>query len=511
MNNISTNNTTRLSDILKDCKCSLELVSGNPEVEISSIEYNSSRIVHNSLFVAVEGYQSDGHKFIKDAVDRGAGAVVVSKQRLGEFDILKKDGLAVLLAENTRRALSGISAAYFGFPSSKIPVIGITGTNGKTSITYMLESIFKSAGMVPGVIGTVSYRWMGKEIPAPNTTPESKELQKLIHLMVNDGVTCVIMEVSSHALKLNRADDIEFNAGVFTNLTRDHLDFHGTFEDYFDSKQRLFSLLEESGKPNRAGIINIDDSYGKQILDSSGKYSYPLLSYGVENSADYCPEIQSIKNSIDGISYVLENPVKGLHITLSALGRFHVYNSLCAFAVAHRMGVDPEIIRKGLADIHSIPGRFDRIRSNSGFNVIVDYAHTNDALLKLLESARELHPQRLITVFGCGGNRDKSKRPIMGDIAARHSDFVIVTSDNPRNEIPEDIIADIVAGIKGANFEVEADREKAIRRAISFAQAGDLIVIAGKGHEDYQIIGNEKRHFDDHEVARRLINEREKR
>jgi UDP-N-acetylmuramoyl-L-alanyl-D-glutamate--2,6-diaminopimelate ligase len=499
----------RLSEILEGCGGRVRLISGAADTVISSVEYNSSRAAAGSLFVAVEGFQSDGHRYVGDAVKRGASAVIVSAKRAGEFSGSVGNGVALLSTEDTRRALSRVSAAYYGFPASRIPVIGVTGTNGKTSITYMLESILAAAGYVPGVIGTVNYRWKGREIPAPNTTPESKDLQELAHVMAADGVDALIMEVSSHGLKLGRVDDIEFDAGIFTNLTRDHMDFHVTFEDYFESKRLLFSLMESGGKKRRAGIINIDDEYGARILDGRSAFSYPLKSFGYSADADYRPEPGSVSSTIEGIRYVLERPVRGASIELHVSGTFHVHNSLCAFAAAHAMGLPVEVILRGLSEMRTIPGRFERIRSGLGFSVIVDYAHTDDALTKLLQSARSLNPRRLITVFGCGGNRDRTKRPLMGRSAAVLSDRVIVTSDNPRNEEPGDIIKDILEGIEGSNFEVEADREKAIEKAVMAAGEGDIVVIAGKGHEDYQIIGKERRHFDDREMVRKFIGARD--
>jgi UDP-N-acetylmuramoyl-L-alanyl-D-glutamate--2,6-diaminopimelate ligase len=327
--------------------------------------------------------------------------------------------------------------------------------------------------------------------------------------MAADGVDVLVMEVSSHGLKLHRVDGIDFDMAVFTNLTRDHLDFHRTFEDYFDSKRMLFQNLGESRKKKRAGIINADDEYGKILLQESGRYPYPFVSLGLGRDADYRPVENSIRSDIDGIRYILERPEKGTEIRLGVTGRFQVYNSLCALAAAHRMRVPLEAILKGLASVENIPGRFDRVPSKTGFHVIVDYAHTNDALLKLLQSVRELSPGRIITVFGCGGNRDSTKRPLMGRVAADNSDRVIVTSDNPRGEDPGAIIRDIVADLKASNFEIIADREEAIRKAIGMAEKNDIVVIAGKGHEDYQIIGDKKSHFDDREMARKYIAVRE--
>lgn len=493
-----------LSGLVDKCAPFVSTASGDAGCVISSIEYNSSKVGKGSLFVAIEGTQSDGHTYVRDALERGASAIVISEGRLDGFGDLAGKA-TVLVSADTRRALSILSAAFYGFPSSGMMVIGVTGTNGKTSTTYMLESILKTAGREVGVIGTINYRWKGGLVPAPNTTPESRDAQEIVRAMADDKVDALVVEVSSHGLKLGRVDDVEFDAGVFTNLTRDHLDFHLTFEDYFASKLRLFDLLDRSGKPRRAGIVNCDDEYGRTIYNGKGSRSYPLFGFGVSDDADYRADKSSISNSVDGVSYRIDRPRPGAAIDLRLAGGFHVCNSLAAFAAAHAIGIAPEAIAAGLTGLSAVPGRFDRIRSDEGFGVVVDYAHTDDALAKLLQSARELSPRRIITVFGCGGNRDRTKRPLMGETASRLSDVVIVTSDNPRKEEPGAIINDILAGMKGAIFDVEPDRERAIAMAIALAGEGDIVVIAGKGHEDYQIIGEEKRHFDDREIAMKYI------
>jgi UDP-N-acetylmuramoyl-L-alanyl-D-glutamate--2,6-diaminopimelate ligase len=392
-------------------------------------------------------------------------------------------------------------------------VIGVTGTNGKTSTTYMVESILQKAGHNPGVIGTINYRWKDHRIDAPNTTPESADLQKIFHDMHADGVDFVVMEVSSHGLELGRADDIAFDSALFTNLTRDHLDFHKTFEDYFAAKCRLFDLVKKSGKSALSASVNIDDEYGSRALGDSAKYGYPFYGFGYGDKAAYRVDAGSVKNSIQGVSYSLHFEGRPYQVKLKLGGNFHVYNSLGAFAACHALGIDDEAIIEGLASLEKVPGRFDAVHSKLGFSVVVDYAHTNDALEKLLLSARGLNPHRIITVFGCGGDRDKSKRPIMGAVACELSDHVIVTSDNPRTEYPRAIIDDILSGITGykGKYDVEEDREKAIAHAVASAGEGDLVVLAGKGHEDYQIVGKTKTHFDDLEIARKYILLRETR
>ncbi len=489
----------------------LELIAGRGDAAVLSIEYDSRKVRNLSLFVAIEGFSSDGHNFIKTAITSGASAVVISRSRVAEFDELRNSGTSIIVSDDTRKALSKIAASFFGYPSRSMRVIGITGTNGKTSTTYMLESIAKAAGLSPGVIGTVDYRWRGRREASPNTTPESRDLQELIARMASDGVDCLIMEVSSHGLELSRADDIDFNIAAFTNLTRDHLDFHGDFDRYFAAKKRIFSLVEKSAKNNKAGIVNIDDPYGKEIFSGKEQWNYPVFGIGLDEDADFRVNEKSIVNTIGGVSYEVCLPDGKMHVALSLGGRFNVYNSLIALAAAHSLQIPHHAIREGLSQLNNVPGRFDRLSSKLGFHVIVDYAHTDDALRKLLLSVRELSPSRIITVFGCGGNRDKSKRPLMGKAAAGLSDLAIITSDNPRKENPEAIIDDIVAGIESKNYEIEIDRRKAIERAIDAAKEGDIVVIAGKGHEDYQIFGSEKRHFDDRETAREFIAAREGR
>ncbi len=501
----------QLSDLISLSGGYIRAVSGECVIPVNSIEYNSRRAVPGSVFVAIEGMESDGHRYIDNARENGASAIVVEEHRLAGFSGLSQGGVTVLASRDNRKALSVLSAAFFGYPSSKMMIIGVTGTNGKTSTTYMLESIMRQAGYRVGVIGTVNYRWAGHEVPAPNTTPESRDIQQLLKTMLDEGVSCVVMEVSSHGLELMRADDILFDAAIFTNLTRDHLDFHHGFEEYFAAKKRLFSITGMSGKKERRGIVNIDDSYGARIIEEKDSFGYPFVTFGIESEADYRPVPGSIRNSIAGIRYEVADRGGIARIDMRVAGRFNVYNSLCAFAAAREMGVPIETVMRGLSEVNTVPGRFDRIHSESGFDVIVDYAHTDDALEKLLKSARELAPRRLITIFGCGGNRDRSKRPIMGRIAVALSDHAIVTSDNPRNEEPLDIINDILSGIDGGEYEVIPDREEAIGQAISMAGEGDIVVIAGKGHEDYQILGGTKIHFDDREMARKFIAGREAR
>ncbi len=473
--------------------------------KITGVEYDSRAVHGGSLFVAVEGFVADGHKFIEKAVAAGASAVVINNSRMDEFSFLTNKGIALFGAEDTRRALPALSAAFYRHPAGDMLVIGITGTNGKTSITYMLESILREAGIETGVIGTVNYRWGGRELPAPNTTPESKDIQQLLYSMKADGVKAAVMEVSSHALDLSRADCLDFDGVIFTNLTRDHLDYHNDFESYFAAKRKIFDLLDESPKKLKAASVNYDDEYGRRLIDEKDTWQSPLVSFGLKGEADFSADPASVKNTISGLSYRIEKPKPSMDIELSLAGSFHVYNSLAAVCLCRLLGIDAGVIEGGLAKLDTVPGRFDVITAPEGFGVVVDYAHTSDALEKLLLSVQDLEHNRIITVFGCGGDRDRTKRPIMGKTAADLSDLAIVTSDNPRTEDPEKIIKDILEGITSDNYEVIADRESAIRRAVDEGLPGDVIVIAGKGHEDYQILGTEKIHFDDRETARKFI------
>ncbi|MCL2025923.1 MAG: UDP-N-acetylmuramoyl-L-alanyl-D-glutamate--2,6-diaminopimelate ligase, partial [Leptospirales bacterium] len=360
-----------------------------------------------------------------------------------------------------------------------------------------------------GVIGTINSRWNGKEYPVLNTTPESRDIQKILCSMKEDGVEYAVMEVSSHALVLERAAHVNFDSAVFTNLTGEHLDFHRDMDDYFAAKLRLFDLLEESPKKEKIAAVNIDDEYGAQIFAMRKKYSYEINGFGLKDSADFSADAASIQNKISGLSYSMRRPFPGTLINLNCAGGFQLYNSLSAVSALASMNIPLEAICRGLAELKGVPGRFDVV-SRDGVSAVIDYAHTGDALLKLLDSVNEVRTGKIITVFGCGGDRDKTKRPLMGKIASEKSDIVVVTSDNPRTEPPDSIIAGIVAGINGKNYTIIPDRASAITEAVAMAGVGDIVVIAGKGHEDYQILGKEKIHFDDREEALKALSARSK-
>lgn len=500
----------KISGIIKSTGSLIKPADRFNDTDIASVEYDSRKVSESALFVAVEGFESDGHKFVESAVNGGCRCVLVNESRYGEFTHLGDKGVAVLVSPDTRRALSAVSSAFYGNPSGKLHVTGITGTNGKTSVTYLLESVYESQGIPCGIIGTVNYRWKGKTLPAPNTTPESRDIQEMLRMMLDDGVTHVVMEVSSHALELNRADDIEFDSVVFTNLTGDHLDFHKTFEAYFSAKKKLFDLLEKSPKKNRTAIVNTDDDYGRKIFSEKNRYSFVMKSFGTSGDADLKASENSVENRITGVRYTLVCGDDEYGVSLKLAGRFQVYNSLAAFGSAIFSGVKGDAVIKGMGLLASVPGRLQVVESKLGFYAVVDYAHTGDALLKLLQSVNEMPHGRVIAVFGCGGDRDRTKRPVMGKIAFDNSDTAIVTSDNPRTENPEMIIKDIIAGMGSGDYIVEPDRESAIELAVKKASAGDIVVLAGKGHEDYQIIGRTKRHFDDREMALKYMAERER-
>ena len=472
---------------------------GNLDVEVNGIEYNSQNVNGGSIFVAIKGFQQDGAEFIEEAVKKGAVGVVLEEgaamlDRIGDMTA----GVAVV--KNSRKALAALSADFFGHPSRELEVIGITGTNGKTTIAYLVESILQSAGRKTGVIGTINYRFGGKVKPAMQTTPESLDLQKMLREMVDNKINNCILEVSSHSLTLDRVYKTDFAVGVFTNLTQDHLDFHHTKENYFKAKERLF--LEYNLKK---AVINIDDHYGEMI---SKKTSAKTITISINEKGDI--QARDIETSINGIKFTAKTPEGEVQIVSGLMGRHNVYNILCAIGTAIALDISLEEIKKGIGVLQNIPGRFEKIDEGQDFTVVVDYAHTDDALKNVLTAARELTGRKLISVFGCGGNRDKDKRPKMGKIAGEYSDYTIITSDNPRNEEPVSIAAEIEQGIKqvvdSRKYCVVLDRKKAIEQAINLAKKGDFVVIAGKGHENYQLFKDQRIHFDDCEAARELIN-----
>ncbi len=462
------------------------------DVMISGIQYDSRKVQRENLFVALKGAGVDGHTFLSSAISNGAKVIVIEDDQAIPDSLCMHTGTVKIVVSNTRKALAQISANYYGRPAEKMTMIGVTGTNGKTTTTFLIKQMLESvSGIKAGLIGTVEYAIGNEKFPATHTTPESLEMQQLFAQMVQKGCTHCVMEVSSHALNQYRAYGISFAAAVFTNLTQDHLDYHGTMEDYFDAKKILFDGLNRDA----VAVTNTDSDYGLKIVEGC---KAKVLSYSVKNLSDVKAENVSV--SVKGFTAV----IKGETISTKLVGRFNVYNVLGAYAAVLALGIDIANKQSVFGSLVPAPGRFEQIQSTKGWTAIVDYAHTPDALENCLQTIHDILPHRyktkIITIFGAGGDRDITKRPKMGAIADRLSDVMIVTSDNARNEDPMEIISDILEGIssKSKTF-VEADRGKAIAKGLSMASSGDVILVAGKGHEDYQVVGKEKIHFSDKE------------
>ncbi|MEO6214036.1 MAG: UDP-N-acetylmuramoyl-L-alanyl-D-glutamate--2,6-diaminopimelate ligase [Vicinamibacterales bacterium] len=488
----------------------LSQADGVAAVAVSSVTCDSRTVSAGAVFVGLKGLHADGTGYAREAIDRGAVAVFAESPAPA--------GVAVpwLQVLDGRAVLAALAAEFYGCPSEQLTLVGITGTNGKTTTSYLLASIFEAAGVTCGRIGTVGYRIGTREFAAARTTPEAPELQRMLRDMVGQGCGACVMEVSSHALVLRRADRLRFAAGVFTNLTRDHLDFHGDMEEYFAAKRRLFELLPRAA----VAITNADDPRGAQFAASAGR----PVTYAIDAPADVRPG--PIAFSLDGLEFDVRTPRGTLHLRSPLVGRPNAYNILAAVATATALDLPFSAIEKGIQDLTNVPGRFQVVSApDDDVRVVVDYAHTDDALKNLLETARPLATGRVITVFGCGGDRDRTKRPLMGAVAARLSDVVVVTSDNPRSENADEIIEDIKRGIvlppdrvgpKGAGpkapvFLAIRDRKEAIERALHEARPGDLVLVAGKGHEKYQVIGDRTVAFDDVAVARAALAQRQRR
>ncbi len=472
------------------------------DAQVTGITHDSRQVKPGFVFVALRGANADGANFAAQAIAKGAIAIVASSPAPAGTT-----GHWVQVPDD-RPALAALSAAFFGNPSEELLLVGITGTNGKTTTSYILASIFEAAGVKCGRVGTVGYRIGTREIDAARTTPEAPELQHMLREMVTQGCGACVMEVSSHALSLHRADHLRFAAGVYTNLTRDHLDFHGDMEAYFAAKRRLFELLPDGA----VGVINVDDRRGPDMVAATRR----PVTYAIDGPADVRPGPLSF--SLDGLTFDIRTPRGTLHVRSRLVGRPNAYNILGASAAAMALDLPFSAIEAGVTALENVPGRFQVVSAPADdVRVIVDYAHTDDALKNLLETARPLAGGRIVTVFGCGGDRDRTKRPLMGAVAARLSDLVIVTSDNPRSEDPERIIEEIRRGIvvpadrtparghAGTPSLAIVDRRAAIEQAIRDARRGDLVLIAGKGHEKYQVIGDKTLPFDDVEIARAAL------
>ncbi|QQS34925.1 MAG: UDP-N-acetylmuramoyl-L-alanyl-D-glutamate--2,6-diaminopimelate ligase [Ignavibacteriales bacterium] len=482
---------------LLDDVSAIQVVGEVQRKDVADIVYDSRKVIKNSVFVAIKGYKSDGHKFILDALNKGALAVVTEVNDVIPDEIYNHTNAAKILVRDSRIALAELSDSFYRKPSSRLNLIGITGTNGKTTTSYFIKNILEKAGNKTGLIGTISTIIGDTVIPSSLTTPESNDLNRLFYDMINEGCSAAVMEVSSHSLELKRVHKLEFSTAVFSNITSDHLDFHNTFENYLTAKKILFDTLSVSSNC----VYNIDDRNSKAIIaDTRAK----LFSYGCAENSDF--KISDIKYDLKGTTFNLKysGDVYTLHTGL--VGEFNAYNATAAFASTIVSGITPEQAVEGIKTTPQVPGRFQVVSKNLK-TVIIDYSHTEDSLRKALQAVRKIvgSDQPVYTVFGCGGNRDKSKRPLMGKVASELSDKIFITSDNPRDEEPLAIIDEIKKGISKNNFRVIENREEAIKSAIESSEDNAVILIAGKGHETYQEIKGKRSHFSDKEIAQKYL------
>jgi UDP-N-acetylmuramoyl-L-alanyl-D-glutamate--2,6-diaminopimelate ligase len=473
--------------------------TGDAQTSIDDIVFDSRQVRPGVLFVALRGARQDGHAFIPGAIKAGASAILAEEPAPA--------GVTVpwLQVANSLLALSQIAPRFWDHPSQMLLTVGITGTNGKTTSSYMMESLFEAAGWPTGVLGTINYRFGKNSRPAPNTTPFASDLQRFIASVRDQGGKACVMEVSSHALSLGRVEGVDFDIALFTNLTQDHLDFHKTMENYAAAKALLFkTLTPQTSKPYpRRAVVNADDPWTDRLVRDCGVL---VIRYGLEANADV--RARDIHCDAKGSDFIVEFGTVRFPIHITLVGDYNVTNALGVAAVGCALGLSPGVIQRGLASFQVVPGRMENVENDHSFSVVVDYAHTEDALRKVMDSLRKLQPAHLITVFGCGGDRDRTKRPLMGQAAVEMSDWVIVTSDNPRSEDPAKIALDVEVGIRRAatdRYETILDRESAIHAALTRARSGDIVLIAGKGHETYQLVGAQTLTFDDREVARRIL------
>jgi UDP-N-acetylmuramoyl-L-alanyl-D-glutamate--2,6-diaminopimelate ligase len=469
------------------------------DLEIRQVACDSRKVRPRALFFALHGAKADGNAFIRDAVARGALAIASEEAAPPALPA----NVAWIQVRQARRALAVAAANFFGRPANALQLVAVTGTNGKTTTASLVDAILKASGAKTGLFGTIAYHTPLGEYPAPNTTPESVDLQGFLAEIRDAGGRYAVLEASSHSLAMDRLWGCHFAAAIFTNLTREHMDYHKTFEDYFAAKR---GLLEGTGaEPPEAGIVNIDDEYGKRLTGIAKK----TVTYGLESSADITTK--KFHLSFNGLTFTAQTPKGKVQVASSLVGRINVYNILAAIGAAQALGLSNETIESGIRNLETVSGRFQRIDLGQPFLVIVDYAHTDDALENLIRTARELNPKgRIITLFGCGGEKDRTKRPVMGEVTGRLSDLTILSSDNPRSEDPLKIISDIIVGLQktGGKYLIEPDREKAVALAMDEARAGDIVLLAGKGHENYQMLAGGTIEFDDREVARRALRER---
>lgn len=484
-----------LSVLLKDAGLAVRASRG--DVEVSNVQSDSRRCGPGSCFVAVRCHDGDGHEYIRAAIDAGASAVVCEK------DDGCPSGLPVAVVDDTRVAAGRLAQAIRGWPARKLKCIGITGTNGKTTVAYMTRAILQAAGCSPAMLGTISYQTGKRDSPAAATTPDAVSLAEMTAEMIAAGKTHLVMEVSSHALDQGRAAGIEFDTAVYTNLTGDHLDYHGSMEGYLVAKLRLFQSLGPQG----TAIVNQDDPFGQRVGDATAG---AVRWYGLGDGAQL--RASSLHSDATGSRFVLSADGLPVEATTSMIGRHNVLNCLAAAGAAMSQGVDLQTVAAGLAGMSQVPGRLQRVEADAPYRVFIDYAHTDDALENVLSSLRPVAAGRIILVFGCGGDRDRSKRPRMAKVAEQLADRIVITSDNPRCERPEDIIEQIVAGLSPAgraSADIQPDRRAAIEIAIGQAEDGDIVLIAGKGHENYQLIGDKRLDFDDLAIAEQIVRRRE--
>jgi UDP-N-acetylmuramoyl-L-alanyl-D-glutamate--2,6-diaminopimelate ligase len=481
-----------------------EVLSSVGNADVTGVEYDSRRVKPGCLFVAMRGETSDGNRFIDQAIQAGAVAVVTDS-----LEQKPREGVAWAVVPHGRRALARVSENFYKRPAERIAVTGITGTNGKSTTAFLIESILSAAGRKSALIGTIEYHVAGKVYPAPHTTPEALELARIFNEALGLGATDAVMEVSSHALAQERVFGVPFDVAVFTNLTRDHLDYHKTMDEYFAAKRVLFEGCGTDGP--RAAVTNLDDEYGVKLADFSRKRSSVVLTYGWERGDFHARNVDITPR---GTRFDMVTPQKDVTISVFSplIGRVNVYNILAAAAACFARGCESQAIARGIEALTHVPGRFERVDCGQPFTVVVDYAHTDDALRNLTALAREFvsrgdAPASVITVFGCGGDRDRAKRPLMGEVAGRGSDLVVLTSDNPRTEDPCAIMNDALVGLQrtGAKYVVEVDRRKAIAMAIAEGRPGDIVLLAGKGHEKVQVAREGSQPFDDVEVAREAL------
>jgi UDP-N-acetylmuramoyl-L-alanyl-D-glutamate--2,6-diaminopimelate ligase len=493
---------TTFTQLLAALRGQVEVLERRGDVSgpVHAITDDSRAVTAGSIFVAVKGERVDGHGFIEQAIKAGAVAVVAQAP-------VASGRLPFVQVADSRKALGLLGSRFHGDPSTRLKMIGVTGTNGKTTTTYLCKALLEGIGKRVGLIGTVGYQIGQETLPAPHTTPGALDLQALLAKMVESGLTTAVMEVSSHALAFDRTSGCEYDMAVFTNLTQDHLDFHHTMDEYFAAKLRLFTGLAGGQKIGKLALVNLDDPRGDQIRAAC---PVPVWGYTLKNQADL--KAERVRLSLTGTTFTALTPAGSFTVESRLVGEHNVYNLLGAIGVALHEGATTDQICKATAQITNVPGRFERVSSGQDFTVVVDYAHTEDALLRLLTAAQALKTDRIITVFGCGGDRDRGKRPKMGRAAVEYSDVVILTSDNPRTEDPMAILQEVEIGVRDAlarrshvQYHLVPDRREAIGAAIREARRGDMVLIAGKGHEDYQIIGTKKFHFDDREVAREAI------